>query len=168
NYLSAIVYWSKAKRHASFSLISDANYNISRAYDKLGISKEVSFWQELEDYINIFTLFTFQIIFLFSWLLFFVLCIFVKKLRSLILTINMFVIFLFSGIIFFKYRCIKYPRAISKASTMLFVGPNENYHQIGTLSVADKVIVQKVEKNWYKINKNGVAGWVLASNLEII
>jgi len=167
-YLDAIIYWYRAKKGASFDTLNDIYHNISAAYDKLGISHDITFWTKMKAYINRFSLFVLQVLFLFFWFILFFLFIFLKKFRKFILLLPLFLSFGFSILLFVKHRAVNYPIAIVKSSSSLFAGPNEKYHQLGKLSIADKVVVQKKCKNWYKVNHDGVVGWALSENVEII
>jgi hypothetical protein len=167
-YLEALINWSKAKKNSSFDLLNSINHNIYLANYRLGISKVETIWQRFVDIINLFPLFKLQVLFLFFWFLFFISYIFLRKLRFIFLIINMFFILVFGLFVFVKYRLEKYPVAISKSAAGLFYGPSENYHKVSDISVAEKVEVKKVYKSWCKIKYNGITGWVLSSNLEII
>jgi len=171
NYVSAIVAWSRAKKGSSWSKRQDINYNIIIAHDKLGSSYEVTFWQEIKEFVCSYSLFFWQVLFLLFWFLFFAFLMFLKKeqnLRMLWLFLALSGGFIFAGTLLIKYQSIQYKIAIVIQAGSLFAGPNEKYHQIGNLSVADEVIVQKSDKNWYKIDRNGVVGWVNANQVEVI
>jgi len=166
HYVAAIIAWNKSKKGAALGNLNDINHNISVAYDKLGISHEVSFWQEMKDIINSFFLFYLQLLFLIFWFLFFLVFMFIKKLRGLFLGFTLSLSFIFLSIVVIKYRLIRREEAIVTSATSFFAGPNEKYHKLGDLSVADKIIVQKKEKKWYKIDHDGVVGWVLIDHVE--
>lgn len=168
NHVGAIICWHKAKKFASYPMLSDIRYNIELGYEKLGISQDKNSWQEVKDYINLFSLFSLQTMFLFFWFLFFGFFIFLKKLRVVFLTTTLLVNLVLASVLSVKYNSRNYPTAIAKSTVEVFVGPNEQYHQVGKISAVDKVVVQKIDKKWYKVNRNGVAGWVLSDKLEII
>jgi len=170
NYVNAILYWSRAKKSAPFSKYEDINYNISVAHDRLEITQKITFWDEVYDLLNLFSMFSLQILFLFFWFAFFISFMWIKRLRVFILFSVPFFVFVFSTALFLKYRARSFPTALVKSAILVFSGPNENYHEVAKLSVAkaDKVIVQKIHKNWYKIKSDGVTGWVLSDGVEII
>lgn len=167
-YFDALISYSRAKKNASFELLNNINHNICIVDYKLGISKTETFWQKIVDIINLFSLFNLQILFIFFWFVFFILYLFLKKFRSVFLAINIFIVFIFGLFVFVKYRLEKYPLAISKSAAGVFYGPNANYHKLSDIAIAERVEVKKVYKDWCKIKYNGIAGWILASNLEII
>ena len=168
DYIDAIIYFEKAKKNTSLARRKDIDFNLAIVYDRLGIAKEKTNQTYLYDIFNMFSLFLLQMFFLFFWFVFFISFVFIKRLRLLVLSSALFFSFLFSLVLFFKYRSINYPLAIVKSSASMFTGPNQKYHQIAEISAADKVVVQKIDKNWYKIKSNGVNGWVSAENIEII
>lgn len=167
-YFDALINYSRAKKNASFGMLKNINKNISMVDCKLGRDKSESFWQKFSDFINIFSLFKLQILFIFFWFLFFISYIFLKKLRFVFLIINMFFIFIFGFFVFVKYRLEIYPIAISKSCVGVFYGPNASYHKLSDITIAERVEVKKTYKNWCKIKYNGITGWVLASDIEII
>ena len=172
DYVQAIIYWSKAKKGALLSQLGDIEHNIALAYDKLGASQNITFWSKTKDFVAIFSLLTLQILFLFLWFLCFVLFYISKKVGGIkiriILWVNIFLSFIFGVALFVKHKAINYPDAIVKTESVLFAGPNTQYHHMGKLSVADKVTVQKSYKKWYKVNSEGVVGWMLSENIEVI
>jgi len=172
NYAQAIVYWSKSKKGAFLSQLSSIDYNIVLAHEALGVSPINTLWEKTKDIIGLFSLLLLQLMFLLIWFLSFILFFLAKKVSGLLLRIllwaNIGFTILFGAALGVKYYTLAYRQAIVKTETSLFVGPNQQYDQIGKLSVADKVMVQKVDKKWYKITYNGVTGWVLSDNVEVM
>jgi len=168
NYVDAILYWNRAKKTAPFSKHEVIDYNIAVAHDRLEVPQKTTCWDQFYDLLNLFSLFSLQVLLLCFWLGFFVSFIWIKKFRALILSLLLFLSIVLSVILCLKYRARMYPAALVKSSLSMFTGPNEKYHEIAKLSVADKVVVQKTDKNWYKIKSDGVTGWVLSDGVEII
>lgn len=175
-YFDALVYYNRAKNGASFDLLNSIKYNINIVNSKLGVFEKEKFWQTLEDNINLHSIFKLQVLFLIFWFIFFILYIFLKKLRVVFLSINFIFIIVFGFFVLIKYRIEKYPAAISRKSITVYLGPSETYHKLIDISKAQKVQVKAKErvnfkkecKDWFKIKYNGITGWVLASDLEII
>ena len=170
-YFDALVFYSRAKKNASLDLLNAINHNISVASYKLGVpgqeaSKIETFWQKLEDYVNLFSMFKLQVLFLILWFLFFIIYIFLKKLRAFFITINIIFIIIFGFFVFVKYGLEKYQFALVKSKTAVYLGPSENYHKISDISVVQRVQIRACEsvkikkeyRDWYKIKYNGGVG----------
>ena len=168
NTVDAILYWNKAKKVAPWSKYEAIDYNIAIAYDQLEICPDETFIDELYMILNLFSLFSLQIVFLLFWFCFFLSFFLLKRLRTLILSVFLCFSICMSVILMLKYQTRNYPMALVKSSILMLSGPNKNFHEIAKLSAADKVIVQKMHKNWYKIKRGGVTGWILSDGVEII
>jgi len=169
NYVYSLLYWKKAKKEAPFKDMRKIDYNIALAYEKLDYAKPESWFSFVQNYVNAFSLFFLQILFLILWLIFFVLLFGLKRYRTtLLFVLLVFNTFLFVAVVV-KYRAIVYPKAIvTKPSISVFSGPDENFHVIGNLSLADELQIKKQRNSWYKISYNHIVGWVSADSLEIV
>ena len=63
--------------------------------------------------------------------------------------------------IMFKYQEQQYPVGVIKTDKVsVFNGPNNHYHEIGSLYYADQVKIRENRSDWYKIYHNNLQGMV--------
>ena len=168
-YVDALVYWRRAQRNATTKELDDIRKNIDVVGQILGRSiEQSSFWNFVDGILNRFSLFAFQLFFLFAWFGLFVGFWFFKKKRFLLvilLPINL----LFGTATVLKHRAQSNPPAIIKeSSASLFAGPDKNYHVVGNLNLADEVRVVEQRQDWCKVKADCLVGWVLADKLEVV
>ncbi len=71
-------------------------------------------------------------------------------------------------ILWYHYQQQKAYGIIVEKKAPLYVGPDTNYHAIGTIELGDKVALMQKRATWYKVSKDGITGWIPCSTIEII
>ena len=51
---------------------------------------------------------------------------------------------------------------------LLFVGPNKEFHTIGSLAAGNHVIVKEQREGWSKVRYSDKIGWIEAEAIQII
>jgi hypothetical protein len=126
-------------------------------------------------YIKIFFLnFSFlflQLALLISWFLFFH---FIKKnnhdtkYRTFMLVILLILNVFFIMALFIKYYDKQSKGIVMKENSVLFAGPHEQFHTLGTLPIASKVSVVEQQNNWCKVKNAQHCGWMLADSIAVL
>ena len=169
NHINALLYWKRAEKDASSAQLQDIRKNIVTVNEILGREPErESFWKFIKDILSRFSMFFFQLMFLFMWFLFFLSIWFFKnskrKLAALFLPINM----IFGSAIVIKYQLNLYPSALVIKSASVFAGPDKHYHVINKVKLADQIIVLKQRDKWCRVKNKSLSGWILADTIEVI
>lgn len=174
DFLSAYLYWHRARRDASVDLQSDIAYNISKVQGKLGVEseEEMTLIESLQNNVGAMPLLVLQLLFLCVWgmLTFY----FIKMsgrgrnykfvLGCLVLTSGMLV-----GTLMMKYQNDSQRMAfITHDKAGLLVGPDAMHQQLSGLKKADRVKVVQLRNGWAKIEHKNQVGWVTADSISIV
>jgi|GEM_PF-3138071 len=168
DYVSALVALRRAQKGASVSILKKINFVLEHVQKNLALAPD-SFFQRLATQAP-------------SYLSFF-------WMQILCLIVLLGIVFL-TFFHFKKAQWIKFALIITVAGLLytlcalrwinectygiilrespLYVGPNEQFHTKGTVSVADYVVVKAQEGSWCKIRERNGIGWILASRLSLI
>lgn len=172
DFANAIVCWYRSLPGATASAYSDAQHNISAAYEKLGAPRVSSFYERLLSRGTYrIPIAMAQSIFLFSWLL---LCLlFINMARSwqkLLLCSILVVLSLFMlHVVWRQYQLSWQKQAVVVSRSLnLYNGPNDQFDVIGQADIAKIVLIQEKRDNWYKIIAHDAYGWVPADSIEKI
>lgn len=168
--VEAIVCWKKAQRNATAQKFDDLEKNIAVACKILGKDSNIGSYSSFaESFLNRFSLYSFQLLFLALWFLFFVFLRVLKNHRRFLLFLFFPINVVLGLAIFEKYNANVYPLAIViKPSASLFAGPDKEYHVVGKVTMIDKVKVLERRDDWCKVQAKRLAGWALADTIEII
>lgn len=165
-YDDARVYWHRAQRSASYDdycalatnialLDAPVANNVQTAYESW------IFWVRART-ASVSLLFM-QLLTLCIWFLLF----FALRRRwhavLIIALIVMSIVCIWLSIDMQQQRCQRY--AITKDATPMYVGPNDSYHEQGSVPHARSVRIIDERDGWYKIAHKKLAGWVQADKL---
>ena len=174
NFIEAIAYWQKAKKEiTSPHDLYLIDHNIDLALEKLNIKNEISvsdkIYNTLSNFSLYFSLFYLQIIFLIIWSLIVFYCFgFIKVKKNKVtllvfLAIIILILFYLNHSFYFKKRAI-----VKSDNAILYAGPGEDYHQIKTISQANKIDITENIGDWFKIHYNDINGWLKAGDLTLL
>ena len=171
--LNALICWKKAEQYATWKEFKAIHHNIDQAYEKLGIigiTKKESFLRHARRYLSTFSLFGWQIIFLILWtLMLFTGASCIQKKRYYSMTMLALFVILSATSVFTKYTLINKPSGIvTKENLIVYAGPNDEFHDIGTVIQADHLTICQEEKEWLKIKYNDIQGWVSRNDVAVI
>ncbi len=170
DYPQALTCWKQAERGAAYAECCDIAHNQLSLAHKLGKKIVYTWWQRLYIYIAhrvaSFSVLFLQLLFLACWFsLFFIFN------RS---GIKKFSVFIFIATVFVgaslgvKYKQETERIAIVMKKTPVFVGPDQNYHELAQLDLADQVTIEGEQNSWYKIKHVAGVGWVESEAVQII
>ena len=159
NAIESFVAFHKALKGADAKLLNEIYEGIDNARDYLTHEKYLVI-RKLHYYGSYFSLFWLQILFLFFWFsLFF--CWFYKKKtpRSLRLILGCLVIWsaVSLGAVWWV-RSRNY--VITLKEDKLYAGPNQEYHSVGDVKIAEQLTLLDFKNSWYKVKSSSAVGWV--------
>ena len=169
-HVDALVCWRKAQRDATAREFDELQKNIDAAYETIGLAPPgSSVGRFIDNLLGRFSLFFLQLLFLFVWFLLFFVLWFTRQYKKGVLIVLIPLNLLVGTATFMKYRSYWNPPAIVvKNSSTIFSGPDQNYHVMGTVHLADELKIVQTRGKWCKIRGNGLAGWALADTLEVV
>lgn len=170
NYVDALLYWRRAEKHAACNATFTAiNNNYKLLEKELGITNTRMGWQRLFQYLSVVPLLWMQLVFLFLWIvLLIVLRRLIRKKRYGILFLYLLCMVLLICFIGIKYAIMKEQRGIVMQKVALYVGPDKNYHVVGTIDKATEVSIDENDGQWIKVNGPHDKGWVHCDNVALI
>lgn len=173
DYAHAIVCWKRSIYGSSLSELFDISKNITLAHKKLEKPMQGGFLMMTEQWSHVLPVLPIQLLFLLCWNLFWFIGIGIiqcKKRFFYFLVIGLAVLMIPLGnVLLEKYyiqRDIK-GIVVTKESPLL-AGPHMGYHVVGTVSLADELLVCEKRSGWCKVSGHQGYGWIQSSNLEII
>jgi len=169
-HVDAFVYWRRAQRGASKKELNDIRTNIAVVKEFLGKTEEIDWFENFtENLLSRFSLFSYQLTFLIFWLLFAFVMFFVKYKKTVFFALLFPLTVVLGVVLFAKYKTTVHPCAVvTKPSTTLLAGPDQGYHVVGKIGVADEVSILETRKKWCKIKAGSLAGWTLVDTLEVV
>jgi len=167
-YVEAIIYWKRARKNSATYWLQAIDHNISHAYNKLGRVYTQGLMEKIYAQISLVSLFWLQLLFIICWFFFFICWFWLKKWRFGLLATLIVLNIVCTAVLFLKYRTVQYPLAIVKNNTVLFSGPDKDYHVMANINAADQVQVGQKDGRWYKVKYGSITGWVLSENIEIM
>ena len=169
-HINSLVCWRKAQHNATSRELQNIEKNINIAYHMLGrMPEHTGFNRFVRTMLNRFSLFSWQILFLLFWFIFFIIVFLVKRYRRSLLVLLLPLNIVFGSAVVKKHWLQRYPRAIVVAkSSFAFTGPDVKYHHVGSVAIADEVTVLQQRDGWYKVQAKRFVGWVTADTIEVI
>jgi tetratricopeptide (TPR) repeat protein len=174
DYAQALIYWSRAAKGATPSEYKSIIRNKEYVLKKMGKSRELSFFQKIEQFFSVCTLYVsllfLQIFFLLCWLIF----LFLRRKKSTrysilflwSLALLMVVTAMMMGI---SYKHSSAHKAIVvKKDAFITAAPHKGLYAIAPLAYAEEVTVKETREGWHKIGYAGIIGWVEAEVIGII
>ena len=160
DYLNAFIAFSQGQRGASFSLFTQITALRDKVADTLGVAPEpfmVRFLRAFAAYVPL----------IFLQLLVIALLMLVMLVWTVYLSINHFIKFLlvFLCIVGMVGLCgLRWINdrtyGIILQDSLVYVGPNENFHSNGSVKLGQCVSSMKHKEGWFKITTHDVTGWV--------
>ncbi len=174
DYSRALACWKRAQRGAPWKESVEIDRNMQRALKKLGKPTDERLVTRAYNFVTHATefgsLFFFQILFFIFWYSLFLLGL-VRKFgfaRFAVKTISSFCVATLGVVVIVKTMEYGSFHAIVVEQTPLFVGPNERYQRIATLTHADRVVIAERAHEWCKVRTHDAVGWIPEKNLEVI
>ncbi len=172
-YPDAILCWRKAQKNALMAEQPNITTNLSSAYQKIGreYHPPSRFNMVIKSFSTPFATWLLQFLLVLSWYLLFWLIFFQpRSLRYyyIILCVNLCVAFGLMIAVYFRYKEENVIGVVMKNQTAVLSGPQDDYHTLYTLPLADEVVINERRPGWYKIVRSGKSGWVSIDNITII
>ncbi len=174
-YTHALIAFKRAEKSVLSAHCLAIHKKIDVVQDALDQSVKQNWWNYFYNYIRCVTsgisLLFIQLLFLLVWFSF-CLSVYYRALNKKYIFLSL--IFGSSVIIIGLIMIIQYKKhftligIVVPQTITLFTGPDDNFHQLGTLNTAQEVVIQDERPNWYKINYNQLTGWVHADAIEKI
>lgn len=166
NYLEAYIAFKKAALHSNNRMYEKTCYAIKKVAEKGNYTFEELWYQKVAKKLYHIPLLFIQILFvitLFFTLWYTVTCRFSYK--TLLLSILMMLQFIYIVIMWYAHTC---KQAVVVKATASYVGPSYDYQINNEISVGSTVLIDKKEKNWYKVKGLNRTGWVEDTALNMI
>ncbi len=166
-HLDALTCWKRARKTATAKEQQELDRNIETAYEVLGKEVDnISFWLFFRRLLDRCSLFFLQLLFLSFWFILFGVLWFFKRYKRVFLATLIPINILCGLTLIAKYRLQKYPVAlVKKTSASLFAGPDQNYHVISKVKLADEFSITERCGSWCKVRGSSLSGWILADTL---
>jgi tetratricopeptide (TPR) repeat protein len=166
----AIVCWHRACAGASIVLYRRAQNNIARAYTQLGQSYVRSWGARCNDWVYTFPLGVLQLLWAILWICIWWLIGRRKYTWPTMMRVSLLILGLVYGAIVLAYRYYEQqPYGIVVVSAApLAVGPHEQYHAVGQVTIADQVQLIEKRDKWYRVARGNTQGWIIADAIEVI
>ncbi len=153
--------------------VNNLSNSTSSKLNSLKISKFTSFYKfiiiNIQQILIQIPLIIFQLLFLLSLILLFLVCVFKwgKLIKNILLVL--FLNLILAASLYFKYNFMQQEWAIiTKSNAALQIGPGENYPVVGHLKLAEFVkILGQNQQNWYAVqSEDGLqVGWTTVDGL---
>lgn len=171
-YDLALAYWRVALREGSSTIQQAAHFNIHFLKEKMNIESKESFFQKMKAVFYAVPLIMYQCIFLLCWLS---LLFFIKNYKhgtryTMLFCMLLLILTTVSGVMTgLKYHNDKRRIGIvMKQNSVLFAGPDEQYHALGHLERAMEVTIEEQRDSWYKISTVKESGWVMHDVIAVV
>ena len=166
DYVHARLHWLRAQQHGDAAVFTASTKNLMRLSEQ-GLTDQIPtiyvwFWW-LSRYLSIYL---WQMLFLIAWYAFFF--VIYKGYRSRRSLWIPFLLILVSSIPIIAAYYAQQPRALAMQDAQLYNGPNSSYYLLETLPKGSMVVLNKIEKKWYKITYNQLTGCVNREHLAYI
>ncbi|HEV2916330.1 MAG TPA: SH3 domain-containing protein [Candidatus Babeliales bacterium] len=163
--VDALVYWSRAQKTASVVDLRTIQNHKLLAYKVLHIKEPDPIF-----YNSFVSFFCLQSIVLILWFFVCIVIFFLRGFMRWILLILGIIALSFGSIVLYKesYTRTSLYGYVNNDQEILFAGPGNWYHQIGTLPYATCVEIVHKEQDWYAICTNTTRGWVPAETIKVI
>lgn len=166
----ALVCWKRAQKDASSHLQKDIAYNIDVVMSEQSESHEAAGFTKLMMLLQHVSTLLAQIIFLLVLIALFIAIRLSKhskkyKVASFVLCALMLPI---AALVGFKYVHHQESIAIALTDAKLFAGPNEKYHEVGTVAAKNELRVHAKNGNWYKVACRKQMGWVSSDDVVML
>ena len=147
--------------------------NITVAYEKRGYKKDGPVYTMFERWAHRFPLLPLQLLFLLCWYLLWMIPFFGSRVRPLLLYGVLLIVFcalvLIGNLLYTNYHLYVCRRGqVVRESVHLFAGPHDQYHVVGTVSLADELRIDAKKAGWYKVARGDQYGWIPAVAIELI
>jgi len=174
SFMQALVCLKRAERNATSAELSDIYYTIDQVHDALKLESGNSFLRSVYRwhvvFLSILTLYGWQLLFLFLWaILLFLSARFVRRRRYFGLTMLSLVVILSAGAVYRKYDLCNNSYGIAlKDNIVVYAGPDDAFHELGSLSRANEIVVSENQDEWFKVKHGNCSGWVYSDNIALI
>ncbi len=174
NYVQARACWQRSCKGASWSERRDAEHNMQHLEQKLGSQHRSSVGESLlhigEHGASFFSLGFMQIFFLVIWLLLFLVAKrYQGKKRYGILVGLLVGNIIVSVPLIARYIADSQRYAVvAQDHVILHAGPDEQYHNVGSMQEHAQVKVHEVRQRWCKVQCGRLVGWVPTDALVIV
>jgi tetratricopeptide (TPR) repeat protein len=174
NYLDALICWRRAERDVTWYELSAIHHNLDKIYKVLEIQSshrfKTSLYRFAQRYLSLFSLYGWQLIFLFVWiLLLFLVAPLVRNHKYFILSVLCFITILFTGALYLKYEIdtTRYG-IIMENDLIVYAGPDKEFHKLGSFARTREVTICEQQEKWLKVQDQGLVGWVPLEHVAII
>ncbi len=174
DYSRALVCWKRAQRGAPRKESVEIEGNMRRALKKLGKPTDERFVTRTYNLVTRSTefgsLFFFQILFFIFWYSLFLVGL-IRRFgfaRFAVKSVGSLCVAILGVVVIVKTMEYGSFQAIVVEQTPLFVGPNERYQRIATLTHADRVVIAERAHEWCKVRTHDAVGWIPEKALEVI
>ncbi len=172
DFAQAIACWQRALRGATVSLYKDVEHNCAHAYQKLSKKYHSSWWDMImASSAYRIPILVMQLLFLLCWALLFMMIMRRQKSWHNYFSIIglLLLLFYFGLVLWYHYQQQRqaYGIVIEKTAP-LYVGPDAQYHAVGTAEIGDRITLMQKRAAWYKVSKDGTTGWIPSSAIEIV
>jgi len=174
DFVGALVCLKKAECDASWSELPDIYYTIDlihKSLDREQHSSAVdSIYRVVVRALSVLTLYGWQLLFLLLWviLLFFAARL-IRRQRYLSLTMLSLLVILSASALFMKHGlCNSQYGIVLKDNLVVYAGPDEAFHELGSLAQAHQVSICEHQDKWLKVRSGDYAGWVCDDNIALV
>lgn len=171
--LQAILCWKRAMPGASTDMQAAITKNIGVAYEKLGYKKDGSVYTMFEQWAHRLAVLPLQLLFLLCWYALLLLLLFGARggppLWYVLLLVLLCCMVLIGTILYTNYRLYAHPRGhVVREAAALFAGPHAQYHEVGTVSLADELCITEKRAGWYKVASGEKQGWIPSASVALM
>jgi len=171
-YDKALSYWLQSERDATIAESVCISHNKNIVLKELG--KDMSSWKQIIEQlcsliISYCSLFSLQLLFLFSWYICLACAYRYSKRRKGLFSMSIVMVLISGLTLAWYYNAINSQQGVvAEKNVLMFSGPNRSFHSIGTLCYADIVVVIEKRGEWYKVRSSDIIGWVEAHAVNSI
>ncbi len=165
DYYNAYAYWCKAAQSCSTAQYKMAMANIATVEQKL--NKTLTFNRRAWRLIDGWQPLVVQLIFLFFWcILFWRAAYWYRQRRTIALIVLIGCVGLSALAVAGKYYVMRQQRAlVIHDQAPVFIGPRNDYQQVGALEKGTEVKVVERREQWVKIKNKQLKGWIAQENI---
>jgi len=166
--VKALIAFKRAERFANNTLLTKIEPLIKKVQTELNQPHESDWIQGMRRYASYFSLFWLQVLVLLLWWFAAIglWCGFFKKTwqRFLLVISLLFCVGSIAVVWWARTSCA----AVALNETSFYIGPNVDFHEVGSVTKGQLVTVKKHDGQWYNIKTKTGSGWIVQENLEPI